>query len=47
MGYKYEDIFKLESLIEDRITTIKDRPSVNADQNGVRRRATIIAKFSK
>jgi UDP-N-acetylglucosamine--N-acetylmuramyl-(pentapeptide) pyrophosphoryl-undecaprenol N-acetylglucosamine transferase len=47
MGYKYEDIFKLESLIEDRITTIKDRPSINADQNGAQKAATIIAKFSK
>jgi UDP-N-acetylglucosamine--N-acetylmuramyl-(pentapeptide) pyrophosphoryl-undecaprenol N-acetylglucosamine transferase len=47
MGYKYEDIFKLESLIEDRITTIKDRPSVNADQNGAQKAAIIIAKFSK
>ena len=36
MGYKYEDIFELESIIEDKITTAKVRPSVNGtDQNGV------------
>ena len=34
-------------LIEDKITTAKVRPSVNADQNGAQKAATIIAKFSK
>jgi UDP-N-acetylglucosamine--N-acetylmuramyl-(pentapeptide) pyrophosphoryl-undecaprenol N-acetylglucosamine transferase len=47
MGYKYEDIFELESIIEDKITTAKVRPSVNADQNGAQKAATIIAKLSK
>jgi UDP-N-acetylglucosamine--N-acetylmuramyl-(pentapeptide) pyrophosphoryl-undecaprenol N-acetylglucosamine transferase len=46
MGYKYEDIFALESLIEDKITTAKARPGFNADQNGAQKAANIIAKIA-
>ena len=46
MGYKYEDIFALESLIEDKITTARARPGFNADQNGAQKAANIIAKIA-
>jgi UDP-N-acetylglucosamine--N-acetylmuramyl-(pentapeptide) pyrophosphoryl-undecaprenol N-acetylglucosamine transferase len=47
MGYKYEDILRLESLIEDKITSAASRPDVNADQSGARKAADIIARYSK
>lgn len=45
LGYKYEDIFRLEWLIEDKITTNSIRPSVSAAQNGAQKAAKIIAEF--
>jgi UDP-N-acetylglucosamine--N-acetylmuramyl-(pentapeptide) pyrophosphoryl-undecaprenol N-acetylglucosamine transferase len=47
MGYKYEDIFNLQSLIEDKITTNNPRPAISTDQNGAQKAAMIIAELSK
>jgi UDP-N-acetylglucosamine--N-acetylmuramyl-(pentapeptide) pyrophosphoryl-undecaprenol N-acetylglucosamine transferase len=46
MGYKYEDISKLESLIEDKISAAGSRHDVKVDQNGAQKAADIIANYS-
>lgn len=46
MGYKYEDIFRLESLIEDKINASGSRSDLNVDQSGAQKAADIIAEYS-
>ena len=46
LGYRYEDIFRLESLVEEKISTISDsRHNLNACNTGSQKAAQIILKL--